>query len=454
MADTAPTFRNGVLSIYQSAIDDFARAKQDAPSVLAVRPGLEDPMVRAGLASAQARMPQGTAPVAESATISDKVRTCAELGLQYLEAGASGDPAKVAEIRSQLAFSECDAKWITTLDAYLKYFGAGGGLRPIPYVRAGSVGNQVIDMKPDARVALIGDWGTGSDGAVRLLQSVAQQKPDVVIHLGDVYYSGTAQECGAYFEQIIDKLLDRTNSKVPVYTLAGNHDMYSGGAGYYGLLARLNDPPLRQTASFFCLRATDASWQFLGMDTGLHDHDPFSVTTALTYLEPDEETWHAARLGEFPGRSILLSHHQLFSAFSEIGPRDANGKLSPCNPRLLTSFRRFQAAAPGRLAAWFWGHEHNLCIYKPYAGLDVGRCIGHGAIPVFASENPYDVPDDLPDPPQLIGGTQLASIEDVYAHGYVMLTLGKTGAKVDYFQETDFSKPFYSETIPAAVATG
>ena len=35
------------------------------------------------------------------------------------------------------------------------------------------------------------------------------------------------------------KLLTDAKVMVPVYTLAGNHDMYSGGVGYYGLLQRI-----------------------------------------------------------------------------------------------------------------------------------------------------------------------------------------------------------------------
>jgi len=273
-----------------------------------------------------------------------------------------------------------------------------------------------------------------------------------VIHLGDIYYSGTATECSTYFQRIVDMVLDRARTKIPIYTLSGNHDMYSGGAGYYDLLAALNDPPQRQPASFFCLRATDQSWQFIAMDTGLHDHNPFDVSGALTYLEPDEEDWHAARIGEFPGRTILLSHHQLFSAFSRIGPAGPDGRGNPCNPPLLKSLQRFQAAAPGRVAAWLWGHEHNLCIYQPYAGLDCGRCIGHGAVPVFDSEAPYAPLPDLPDPPQLVAETQLPSKNDLYAHGYAMVTLGGATARIDYFEDTDFAAPTYSETLPLATA--
>jgi hypothetical protein len=222
----------------------------------------------------------------------------------------------------------------------------------------------------------------------------------------------------------------------------------SAGTGFYSLIAKLNNGAQRQPASFVCLRATDSNWQFLAMDTGLHDHDPFHVRDVLTYLETDEEDWHVNRITEFPGRTILLSHHQLFSAFSQIGQPDKDGKLHPCNPNLLASYARFEKAAPSRIAAWFWGHEHNLCIYQPYAGLQCGRCIGHAAIPVFAGDRPYQVPDNLLDPPQLVDGTKLAVSNNVYEHGYVIIELNNAAAKVSYFQGND-NKPFYVETLPA-----
>jgi 3',5'-cyclic AMP phosphodiesterase CpdA len=137
-----------------------------------------------------------------------------------------------------------------------------------------------------------------------------------VIHLGDVYYSGTPAECDAFFLQIVNETFDRPATDIPVYVIPGNHDMYAAGSGFYSLINKLNSGGQSQPASFFCLRATDNAWQLLGMDTGLHDHDPFNVEDVLTFLETDEEDWHVARIKEFPGQTILLSHHQLFSVFS------------------------------------------------------------------------------------------------------------------------------------------
>jgi hypothetical protein len=448
MASELTTFRNGVLSIFQSAVEDLAHQVAGRALTPGDRPGTDNHIIAAGTAAAASRMPGAAGPLPAAAAISDKMRTCADLGLQYLDALARGNQGAAAEIKGKIAFSECDPKWIGTLDEYAKYFGPGGGLRQIPYVRAGAVGNHVIDLKPNARVAVIGDWGTGTAAAVELLQSVKRQKPDAVIHLGDVYYSGTAAECDKFFLQIVNDVFDRANTGIPVYTMPGNHDMYSAGSGFYQLIKQLNGGAQQQLASFFCLRTTDGAWQFLAMDTGLHDHDPLHVVDVLTFLEKDEEDWHVERIQEFPGRTILLSHHQLFSAFAHIGPRDAEGNHHPCNPFLLASYNRFAAAGPGRIAAWFWGHEHNLCIYQRYVGLQCGRCIGHGAIPVFDTDKPYDVADGVLDPPQVISGTELAADDGVYAHGYAMIGFDGAVATVDYFQGAS-DRPSYSEKIPA-----
>jgi Calcineurin-like phosphoesterase len=448
MASELTTFRNGVLSIFQSAVEDMAHQVAGRALTPGDRPGTDNHIIAAGAAAAASRMPGAAGPLPAAAAVPDKLRSCADLGLQYLDALARGNQGAAAEIKGKIAFSECDPKWIGTLDEYAKYFGPGGGLRQIPYVRAGAVGNHVLDLKPNARVAVIGDWGTGTATAVDLLQSVKRQKPDAVIHLGDVYYSGTEAECDKFFLQIVNDVFDRANSAIPVYTMPGNHDMYSAGSGFYQLIKELNGGAQQQLASFFCLRATDGAWQFLAMDTGLHDHDPLHVTDVLTFLEKDEEDWHVERIKEFPGHTVLLSHHQLFSAFSQIGKPDANGNLHPCNPNLLESYNRFTEAGPGRIAAWFWGHEHNLCIYGPYAGLQFGRCIGHGAIPVFDTDKPYDVADGLLDPPQLIAGTELATSDGVYAHGYAMIGFDGAVATVDYFQGANDS-PSYSEKLPA-----
>ena len=451
------TFRDHTLSLFQSAAADVARQiEEGSPNEMRAssasgRGRIEGPYagldrasvardLRAAaddVAAARARGEPLRPGVGSPEGVASTARSCAAIGLRFLEAMALGDAGEVTRLEGEFVGSTCDPRWASTLKEYAGYFGLRGSRRDIPYIRPAEAGAGAVEIKAGARVALIADWGTGAEPARRIARHIAALHPDVVVHLGDIYYSGTPLECRRNFEEIIADELDRRRTGVPVFTLAGNHDMYCGGVGFYELLNRLNPEETRQRASFFCLRSADQTWQLLAIDTGLHDYNPLGIADALTRLEPDEVAWHEARVREFPGRTVLLSHHQLFSAFSRIGPAEPDGSTRATNPNLLAVLERLQSERP--VAAWFWGHEHSLCVYQPYAGLRRGRCIGHGGVPVFTTENLYEVGASLRDPPSLVPGTALATDGDVYRHGFAMLILGEgtEPARAEYYSEAE-----------------
>lgn len=279
----------------------------------------------------------------------------------------------------------------------------------------------MLDTLPDTApvtVALIADWGTGMPIAQEMLAYIAAtEKPDVVIHLGDIYYAGTERETTSYFLSICNNLLPG----IPVYTIPGNHEMYSGGQSYYNLIDALGHG---QKASYFCLR--NKHWQFLGMDTGLHDHDPFTVATVTTFLDPKEVEWHLDKIQHAGGRrTVLLSHHQPFSAFSTVG----SGFV---NELLLGGF----SGALSSVDLWLWGHEHCLYIYDSYKEVAKGRCIGCGAVPVAVEQEPYKA---LPgcDIPFLDVTLDLDADANVYYNGYAIMKLTGPTAQVVYKQYPD-----------------
>lgn len=484
------TVRHDIGSLFQSMVDDVTRridqrkgqATDERGTTDGKRPNLNHPIVAAAHRIAEyweaGKEPPETAPAdlqAKHDDIIDTVWDCAKLAAETFWAKLRNKP-NADQLFDKLKFSTCDPEWAEAIVQYEKYFDPDGKKKEIPYVRYQSIGDFVLpSLPPNARIALIGDWGTGTDDARSVLEQVASHKPDVLIHLGDIYYSGTPDECQKYFLDLIDDVFDRASHPIPVYTLAGNHDMYDGGAGYYRLLSQLNPSPTytadqAQEASYFALRSTDGAWQILGMDTGLNDHDPFTVSKDVTYLDPKEEAWHMDKVKEFSasgGRTILLSHHQLFSAFEGIGDYASRPEEEQAvNPHLMSTYGKLVAAAretengetgQGQaIAGWFWGHAHNLCIYQPYAGLDKGRCIGHGAVPTFLTPDPYTVLDGLgADLPKLVASPddpsksiELASNDQVYAHGFVILELDDSdrSATATYYQETS-DQPLYTETL-------
>ncbi len=412
-------------SLFQSAAADLERSKLPAN---APAPGMENQNVNAATCIAGLWNDRQPIPAAAPAGIAETCWNCAKLGFELMQAAAQGNAARVAALQADTQYSQCDPGWFKVILNYVGFLAASGMRDDIPYIRAAQVSASPLPLKPGATVALIGDWGTGTAEATAMLTQVAAHKPDVLIHLGDIYYSGTPSECQDNFKNVIDRVFGRPANPMPVFTLSGNHDMYSGGEGYYGLLPTLNAPEIRQPASFFCLRSTDNKWQFAAMDTGLHDNDPFNVDTVLTFLETDEQAWLAARIAEFAGKTILLSHHQLFSALAQIGPVNAAGQLEAVNPYLMTSYVAFAEAAKQKIAAWFWGHEHMLTIYEPYQGLEKGRCVGCGAIPVAAADAPYTPLKNLADPPPFRADIKPPlDVAGCYAHVYAILQLGADG---------------------------
>ncbi|HTL63642.1 MAG TPA: metallophosphoesterase [Pseudolabrys sp.] len=305
-----------------------------------------------------------------------------------------------------------------------------------------------------SKLLIIGDWGTHMDDNVALLrQALKKFTPDAIIHLGDVYYSGTVPECKDNVLDVLDGLAKEPGMKrVPFFTMPGNHDYYSGGAGFYGTIAQVNSSLAKclQKASYFCLRTVDDNWQFLAMDTGINDRNP--VDHMAPSLEKSEVMWHHDKLDNFKGTTILLSHHQLFSANSKI----ADGQRPWLNESLNAVFRPYY----DRIAAWFWGHEHNLVIFKDNqtfgdtVGLRKGRLVGCSAYEEAQNESPYDKHPDctpveyLPNMPQL-GFSQYKSLtQKFYNHAFTLLEISPAKIVAKYFEYPSWDQDYRPDPAP------
>lgn len=201
------------------------------------------------------------------------------------------------------------------------------------------------------RLALFGDWATGLYGAPKVAEAIARDKDgyQVVLHLGDTYYSGTDGEVKDRLVKFWPKIAGATNR-----SLNGNHEMYTGGRAYFSAIQ-----PFGQTSSYFAMQ--NKHWILAALDTSYDDHD----------LHGEQATWVKALADASPEKKLLLfSHHQPFSLLDNQGP-----KLVAKLETLFTS---------KRIYAWYWGHEHHCVLYGPHKlyGLR-GRCVGHGGFPYF-----------------------------------------------------------------------
>ena len=234
----------------------------------------------------------------------------------------------------------------------------------------------------EIRIALAGDWASGTDEAAAVATQITEYQPHYSIHLGDVYYVGDTAEVGENFLGIPNPANDYLPCTWPkgsegTFALNGNHEMYARGLGYFDCILPalgLRGSSRGQRASYFCLENDD--WRIIALDTG---YNSVGLPIVEYILRPDcalpqqVMNWLRAVVRPRPDDRrgiVILTHHQYYSRFDRCYPKPAQ--------QLAEFF--------SRPVLWLWGHEHRLVIYQE-AGMPggvraYGRCIGHGGMPV------------------------------------------------------------------------
>jgi Calcineurin-like phosphoesterase len=151
------------------------------------------------------------------------------------------------------------------------------------------------------RIAVIGDWGTNLYGAPVSAASIKKVGDyEMLLHLGDIYYSGTDKETK-------DRFLDvwPTGGGKVSRALNGNHEMYSGGYAYFGAIL----PKFKQPSSYFAVQ--NANWLLVGLDTAHTDHA----------IDSEQTRWVKHVVQNRGQRKVVpFSHHQPFSRLDKQGP--------------------------------------------------------------------------------------------------------------------------------------
>lgn len=285
-------YRNQQLSLWQSVVSDFAgkevQAKNKLKEPLNPSQLQQHPMVLAANAHAEKVFSDDHTQVADAPQVpagklsQDGLNTyLSELCFEIAKAKVKEDnETERALTESYRKYSDKDPGFLTCATTYAAYYTKYNGvLKYNDWQQNGGINYGVINytLPDNAKVAIIGDWGTGMMDAECLLYVIMKQhNPDAIIHLGDIYYSATPDECVNNFSNVIDRVFTKYGKRVPVFTIPGNHDYYAFAYGYYDMVTNLNNaiPGASQPASYFCLRTKDMGWQFLGMDTGYDDANP------------------------------------------------------------------------------------------------------------------------------------------------------------------------------------
>ncbi len=297
------------------------------------------------------------------------------VALNYLRQALDPCPGRPARSRG--------AALLAALGGYVR--GRLGPRRALPDY--GALGadrgiHRLGDDDAETRVAIAGDWASGTDEAAMVARAMAACEPHFTIHLGDVYYVGDEREVRS------SMLGERSCGYEPTgwprgsvgsFALNGNHEMYARGTAYFDVLLPalgLSAGPAQRT-SFFCLE--NAHWRVLALDTAYHsvgwplfEELPFAPFAPSNALGAAQLRWleEMARPAADARGLVILTHH------SPYGPQGRG--LSRAARQLQQRVRR------GVL--WFFGHEHRLAVYDRRAGgagLTVwGRNVGHGGMPV------------------------------------------------------------------------
>jgi hypothetical protein len=529
------------LALWKSCVAEVLARRLGQDHTTAAGIDLDHPLMRA--TDRYCRTMVENKPLPKPSTDSND-EEAVEAYLSYLHhrrahAKIAENPAIEAEIEKQTQeYKFGNPLWQQMFEQYFKYywqypFHKGGSPRYRSWQAAdagkGDLNYGVIQWRlpANARIAIVGDIGTGTDMAAAVLMAALNFHPDAILHLGDVYFSGTSFETEHRLVGLVRSVMGK--QRVPFFTVPGNHEYFTGGISYLAALDSghlVADAIQQQAASYFCLRTADGGWQFLGLDTGYNGHymnvppaaqqavlqglhvgkvetsgstdphwprafnpyfsrhsdpnlpvqDPTAPPPQVT-LRPDEAEWHLDKLAKFSGRTILLSHHQLYSALQTCGiaqaqlpQSDGSSKPDPNDfnrPWINTGLWRQMGSTFGnKVAAWIWGHEHNLGIYQDnyrvadwplnsadaqqtFKTLPKGRCAGHSAIPVQQNEAPYAQKFPVPlKSPELTLGLN----NGWYNRGFQLLELAGAGrpARISYFEVTDadaIPSPIFVEQI-------
>lgn len=291
-----------------------------------------------------------------------------------------------------------------------------------------------ITLPDTCKVALLADWGADNIHAKRLGQLAISRGADIVIHLGDIYYSGSQSECQTFLRNWPLRGGDGNPVVGKSFALNGNHEMYSRGRYYFTTVLE----GLGQEASYFIL--SNNWWQLHALDTA---YVPFSISGGTTdsNLKPQWD-WLVSNITSNPGKkNILLSHHQ---------PLSAHLTEYEQSYTLRQEFYQLQSATQTRaIFAWFFGHEHRCTIYDdndPKAWFKA-RLIGNGSIPHPPQEELAPDKDDTQTSATPFAAVNKGSVDGgpVAISTFALLSFDRDKCTVEYINE-DGSLFYHTET--------
>ncbi|NNF34275.1 MAG: metallophosphoesterase [Saprospiraceae bacterium] len=340
-----------------------------------------------------------------------------------------GDGSLVSSQR----YAVMDLRWSLFVIEYLKYQifrKSKAHFQPYPNTITIDPNNQ-----QQLTIAVMGDWGTGNyqDGpspsspSKQVMAAIKNLTPDMVIHLGDVYYAGTENGIlpGDNEEQI--NLVDAWDYNAPLgnFTLNSNHEMYGGGNGYFKVA--LTSPLFKpyhtrphgtHPTSYFSIEFGE--YVILGLDSAYNATNWYMHGRITDSHQPGFMNKY-----KNSGKKILLfTHHN---------PIDTLGD----NINKLWTDVTSRDALGGAPHMWYWGHLHNGMVYNNNAASGsetLARCLGNAAIPIGVGHWLNNKNIDFFTKTPLNDGTVNNSLR--VKNGFALLTISQNGIIETWYDQS------------------
>lgn len=279
-------------------------------------------------------------------------------------------------------YEDFDDGWLWSFFNYLINILHPQRIAPFTPAGGGAPFSQPLQLcNGEARIVLIGDWGTGAynaggyDPATSVLETAMKLKPDYLIHLGDVYYAGTqdAPPPGEEHRNFLSMWPPMPPQRS--FTLNSNHEMYGGANGYFNVsLGRGSATPTpfvhQNGYSYFALSCGDLA--IVGLDAAYFDPSSMYMDGGLGPMDKDPQYAFLQEVAANHRQLILLTHQ---TALSMDG-----GTLLPLWSDVSG------AIDASKIALWYWGHIHAGIAYDTSSAIGKfgvrAACCGHGAIPM------------------------------------------------------------------------
>jgi len=153
---------------------------------------------------------------------------------------------------------------------------------------------------------VFGDSGSGSPSQQAMSKLMANERPNLVLHVGDVAYEeGTFDQFQANYFEYYWTLMQRA----PFFPVPGNHEYYTQAAGPY---LALHSPPSETVPAADLGRYYSFDWggvHFVALDSNLLER-PAPTSRMLSWLENDLASTTARwRVAYFHHLPYPLDHH-------------------------------------------------------------------------------------------------------------------------------------------------